>query len=198
MHSRIALALSAWTLAACSSSQASVDPPAQAAATVSSPSPTPSASTAPPQPSKEQVAKSCEEKHPKPYPEVGDPTTGPTVVAKPPSSVNSAAPPPGGGVSSAGEVVASMAPGFRRCYNRGLACDPEMKGVVRVTSKVDADGRVSEAKPTAMRGLSQGVIDCLVEVIASKTYPPPDGGGATIVIPVSFFPQTDEPAPPSK
>ena len=33
-------------------------------------------------------------------------------------------------------VVAGMQAGFRRCYNKGLAEDPNMRGSVRITAKI--------------------------------------------------------------
>jgi hypothetical protein len=133
-------------------------------------------------------------KHSKPYPEVADsspgkkspPADGPMMVplqSTAPSRSHS------GSVGTAGRVVASMAPEFRRCFQSGLACDAEMKGTVRITSRVDSEGRVRSAQATYASGLSQGVIDCVAEVVSSKTFDKPEGAGATIVIPVSFFPQ---------
>lgn len=95
----------------------------------------------------------------------------------------------GGSVSNAGAVVASMAAGFRRCYQKGLAEDPNMKGQVRITAKIGPNGEVLGASAGGGGGLSGTVTGCVAGVVSSRTFAPPDGGGATIVIPVSFFPQ---------
>lgn len=95
----------------------------------------------------------------------------------------------GGSVSNAGAVVAGMAAGFRRCYQRGLAEDETMKGSVRVTAKIGPNGEVQSASPSEGGGLSNVVKGCVAGVVSSRTFAPPDGGSATIVIPVSFFPQ---------
>lgn len=95
----------------------------------------------------------------------------------------------GGTVGNAGAVVAGMAAGFRRCYQRGLAEDPGMKGSIRITAKIGPNGEVLSASPGGGGGLSGTVTSCVAGVVSSRTFAKPDGGGATIVIPVSFFPQ---------
>jgi TonB family protein len=81
-----------------------------------------------------------------------------------------------------------MASGFRGCYNRGLACDSNMTGLVRVTVKVGASGEVLSAIATSSSGLSTQVIDCTVARVQAAKFSPPPAGEATIVIPVSFAP----------
>jgi hypothetical protein len=95
----------------------------------------------------------------------------------------------GGTVSNASAVVAGMAAGFRRCYNQGLAVDPNMKGSVRITAKIGPNGEVLGASPSGGGGLSGTVIGCVVSRVASAQFAPPDGGGATLVIPVTFVSQ---------
>ncbi len=95
----------------------------------------------------------------------------------------------GGSVANAASVVAGMAAGFRRCYNRGLQEDPGMKGSVKITAKIGPNGEVLGATPSGGGGLSGTVIGCVASRVASAQFSPPDGGGATIVIPISFQPQ---------
>lgn len=94
----------------------------------------------------------------------------------------------GGSVANASAVVAGMAAGFRRCYNQGLNEDPNMKGSVRITAKIGPNGEVLSASPSGS-GLSPSVIACVVRRVQSATFAPPEGGGATIVIPVTFVSQ---------
>jgi hypothetical protein len=94
----------------------------------------------------------------------------------------------GGSVANASAVVAGMAAGFRRCYNKGLAEDPNMKGSVRITAKIGPNGEVLSASPSGS-GLSGTVISCVAARVSSAQFAPPDGGGATIVIPVTFVSQ---------
>jgi hypothetical protein len=92
-----------------------------------------------------------------------------------------------GNVANASDVVRGMGQGFRRCYNLGLAADAEMKGSVRVTAKIGPSGEVVSAVPTTSQGnLSAAVISCVVARVSSARFAPPEGGGATVVIPVTF------------
>jgi hypothetical protein len=84
-----------------------------------------------------------------------------------------------------------MAKGFRRCYNRGLKDDRNMKGSVRITAKIGADGQVTTASTSGGAGLSERVVQCVVERVKTSQFGQPCGGGATIVIPVSFFPKPE-------
>lgn len=94
----------------------------------------------------------------------------------------------GGSVGNASQVVAGMAAGFRRCYNKGLQEDPNMKGSVRITAKIGPNGEVLSANPSGS-GLSSSVISCVAARVSSAQFAAPEGGGATIVIPVTFVSQ---------
>ncbi len=94
----------------------------------------------------------------------------------------------GGSVANASSVVAGMAAGFRRCYNKGLGEDPNMKGSVRITAKIGPNGDVLSATPSGS-GLSGTVMGCVAARVSSAQFAPPDGGGATVVIPVTFVSQ---------
>ncbi len=94
----------------------------------------------------------------------------------------------GGSVANASAVVAGMAAGFRRCYNNGLKEDPNMKGSVRITARIGPNGEVLSASASG-GGLSGSVIGCVQGRVASAQFSPPEGGGATIVIPVTFVSQ---------
>ncbi len=121
----------------------------------------------------------------------GGPKSGDTVKVKGPTgSVGvGGANVSGGSVANAGAVVAGMAAGFRRCYNKGLQENPDMKGTVRITAKIGPNGEVLGASPSGGGNLSGTVISCVAARVSSAQFAPPDGGGATIVIPVSFQPQ---------
>ncbi len=122
--------------------------------------------------------KRCAELHAKPYPEIG---TGPAAGDGPVTLQRLGADP-----SPVGKALPTMAAGFRRCINAGLACDPDMQGSVRVSAKLDAKGNVVKASPERAKGLSRGVIDCIVEVVKKKAFDPPASGSETVVIPVIF------------
>lgn len=95
----------------------------------------------------------------------------------------------GGDVSNAQSVLATMRPAFRSCYNRGLQTNPNMKGSLRITARIGPNGEVVVANPAGGNGLSKEVIDCVVTRVKSARFSPPVGGGATIVLPVSFVGQ---------
>jgi hypothetical protein len=95
----------------------------------------------------------------------------------------------GGSVANASSVVAGMAAGFRRCYNKGLAEDPSMKGSVKITAKIGPNGEVQSASPSGGGGLSGTVVGCVAARVSSAQFAAPEGGGATIVIPVTFVSQ---------
>jgi hypothetical protein len=92
----------------------------------------------------------------------------------------------GGAISNADRVVAGMRAGFRACYNRGLASNPDLQGSVRITAKIGPNGEVLSATPNATGSLGDEVVSCVVRRVQSATFSPPEGGGATIVIPVTF------------
>jgi hypothetical protein len=97
---------------------------------------------------------------------------------------------PGGEVPNVGGVVAGMSPGFRRCYTDGLTReDPTMRGSLRITTRIGPNGDVLSASPSGGGTLSSTVIACVTARVQSAHFDAPTGGGATIVIPVTFVPQ---------
>lgn len=95
----------------------------------------------------------------------------------------------GGTVANANSVVAGMAAGFRACYNRGLAENPDMSGTVRITLTIGPAGEVKGASASGGGTLSGGVIGCVQARAQAAQFSPPDSGGATLSIPVTFQPQ---------
>lgn len=132
----------------------------------------------------EEIAKRCAEQHPKPYPVIAEGDSDDPGDARAQAILTSRA--SGGTAAGMAKVVSAMAPAFRRCFTRALACDPEMRGSARIAVKIDGEGHVASATPIRAKGLSAGVLDCLVDVVSSRTFEKPDGGSATIVIPVVF------------
>ena len=88
--------------------------------------------------------------------------------------------------ANADRVVAGMRAGFRACYNRGLASNPDLQGQVKIVAKVGPNGEVLSATPQGGGGLGAEVVECVVRRVKSASFAPPEGGGATIVIPVTF------------
>jgi tetratricopeptide (TPR) repeat protein len=96
----------------------------------------------------------------------------------------------GGAVGDAGRVVAAMQGGFRRCFLERLRDDAETAGSVRVTARIGADGAVTRVESTSStpRGgtLAAPLVSCVEGVVRGARFMPPEGGGATVVIPVTF------------
>lgn len=107
-------------------------------------------------------------------------------VVSPTGAVATPAAPP---MPNAGEVVGSMAADFRGCYNAGLAEDPAMQGTVRITAKIGPGGEVTSTSVSGGGTLSKGVLACLEARVQRAQFAPPEGGGATLVIPITFKPQ---------
>jgi hypothetical protein len=118
-------------------------------------------------------------------------TSGVTeTVARPPGRANVEPPTVGGSVvPNAASTVARMAPGFHRCYKRGLDIDPTIRGTVRIRATIGHNGEVTSAVPSGGAGLGDVVVPCVVQRVVSTQFDPPAGGGAVVVIPVSFQPQ---------
>jgi outer membrane biosynthesis protein TonB len=92
----------------------------------------------------------------------------------------------GGHVNDLAKAVAGMAPAFTRCYDIGLGQDPKMAGSVRVTIKIGPKGEVISAAPAGGDGLSAEVIACVIHVVQAARFSPPEGGSATITIPLTM------------
>jgi hypothetical protein len=92
----------------------------------------------------------------------------------------------GGHVNDMAKVVAGMAPAFTRCYDIGLGQDSKMAGSVRVTIKIGPKGEVISAAPAGGDGLSAEVIACVIHVVQAARFSPPEGGSATITIPLTM------------
>jgi hypothetical protein len=112
-----------------------------------------------------------------------------TTVKGPTGNVSASASVSGGAVNNASKVVAGMRAGFRACYNRGLAANPEMSGSVRVTARIGPNGEVQSANASPSGSISGDVASCIASRVRSAQFDPPEGGSSTIVIPVTLVQQ---------
>ena len=92
-------------------------------------------------------------------------------------------------VSNAERTISSLRAGFRRCYEQGLQKDPQMSGDVTIRAHIRSTGEVDSTAITAQNGLSPEVAACIVRKVASAEFDKPEGGSATIDIPVKFVKQ---------
>ncbi len=121
----------------------------------------------------------------------GGPATAGTVtkVEGPKPVVGASASVAGGSVGNANAVVARMSAGFRRCYMQGLATNPDMSGRVSVSARVGPGGEVQSVTATPSGSISAAVANCIASRVRSAQFDPPEGGAATINIPVTLVQQ---------
>jgi hypothetical protein len=117
--------------------------------------------------------------------------SGTAVAVKGPTgnaSVGSAAV-AGGSVGNAASVVAGMRAGFRSCYNRGLATNPDASGKIDLKLRVGPGGEVTGVAASTSGNLPESVVSCVKARAKSARFSPPDGGSAVVSVPVSFVKQ---------
>ncbi len=95
----------------------------------------------------------------------------------------------GGTVSNAARVVAGMRAGFRSCYQRGLAENPDAAGSIRLTIRVGAGGEVAGVTAAPSGSLPASVVSCVQSRAQAAQFDPPEGGAAVIAVPVTFVKQ---------
>ena len=88
-------------------------------------------------------------------------------------------------VGDAASVVANMRPGFRACYTEALASIPKLEVSVRLVGKIGADGTPTRVDVVHESRLEPLVV-CLMSEYTRWRFAPPEGGVATVVIPVTL------------
>jgi hypothetical protein len=92
-------------------------------------------------------------------------------------------------ISNAERTIASLRPGFRRCYELGLAKDASLMGDVTVRAKIRATGEVDGVSIVAQHGLSPSVVQCIAHKVELAQFDKQTGSGATLDVPVKFVRQ---------
>jgi hypothetical protein len=95
----------------------------------------------------------------------------------------------GGNISNAAKVVAAMRPAFRQCYQKSLDQNPDSQGSIKMAIKVGPGGEVTGVTATPSGNLAPGVIDCVTARARRAQFDPPEGGAATVQVPVTFVKQ---------
>jgi len=108
---------------------------------------------------------------------------GPTGDAQT-GSISTSAP-----VANAEAAIARLRPGFRSCYNKGLANDPSMAGKIVLAIKIAPNGDVNDVSKVGGSGLASDVEQCIIKRAKSGTFDAPGGSGSTIQVPVTFVKQ---------
>ncbi len=91
-------------------------------------------------------------------------------------------------MANASALVGRMRWRFRRCYEQGLASNPEMQGSVTLVAKIGPNGEVQGVSGGGGGGLG-AIVPCLKAVVSSGGFSPPEGGGANVTIPITFVKQ---------
>ena len=88
----------------------------------------------------------------------------------------------GATVANAERVAAGMRAGFRNCYQRGLAEDKNMAGVLRLSLAVDPRGLVIDADVKQKgQAISAAVKDCIAARAQAAQFDPPQGASSAQV-----------------
>jgi hypothetical protein len=95
----------------------------------------------------------------------------------------------GGNISNAAKVVAAMRAAFRACYQKGLDQNPDSQGSIKMSIKVGPGGEVTGVSATPSGNLPPSVIDCVTARARRAQFDPPEGGAATVQVPVTFVKQ---------
>jgi len=95
----------------------------------------------------------------------------------------------GGTVSNAARVVAGMRAGFRNCYNRALAQNPDVEGRIALSIRVGPGGEVQGVSAAPSGNLPDSVVSCVKARAQAAQFDPPQGGLAVIQVPVTFVKQ---------
>jgi hypothetical protein len=95
----------------------------------------------------------------------------------------------GGQVSNAARVVAGMRAGFRNCYNRALAQNPDVEGRIALNIRVGPGGEVQGVTAAPNGNLPDSVVSCVKARAQAAQFDPPQGGMAVIQVPVTFVKQ---------
>ena len=106
--------------------------------------------------------------------DAGVPTCAPDSVIT--SSLNACGDPR----ENASRVVAGMSAGFRNCYNRALAQNPGVYGVVTLFIRLGSGGEVSGVRATTEGTLPDSVVGC-IKARASAAQFDPAAGSTTLV-----------------
>lgn len=95
----------------------------------------------------------------------------------------------GGVVANAPKIVAGMAAGFRRCYNKSLQEHPSMSGSIRIVAGIGLNGEVLSTRSSGGEGLAARAIECLTARVSGATFSPPKSTSSpTVTIPVTLLP----------
>ena len=91
-----------------------------------------------------------------------------------------------GSVPNAERALAGMRAGFRYCYDRALAADPQAHGHLKMTMNLAPTGEVKEVTLSPANVLSPPVRACIAARVQAGKFDPPKGGATTLSVGVDF------------
>jgi len=77
---------------------------------------------------------------------------------------------------------------LRRCWNRAVKADPNLRATIRLTIDVAPDGSVTKVTPRATPPVPGDLEQCLVAAASRVAFDPPGGNGATFELPINLVP----------
>lgn len=87
-------------------------------------------------------------------------------------------------------VIRQSIPRFNACYRKELAKKPELGGAMVTGFTINAKGTVSEVQVTQSNLQNAELTACVVDVVRSLQFPPPEGGGTIQVrYPLTMSPE---------
>jgi hypothetical protein len=80
---------------------------------------------------------------------------------------------------SASSAISKKSSGFRRCYERGLKGNPNLRGKLAFELTIDANGKVVEARFIEDSVKSKDVLECIKGILLRMSFAKPSGGLAS-------------------
>jgi hypothetical protein len=111
------------------------------------------------------------------------PVASPSVIASPSTATS------GTGTRNRAatlDVIRAQSGPIRKCYEAGLARNPELQGTVKVTFTIAAEGRVTLAAGEESGFADSAVTQCIVRHFRSLKFPPSDAGEVIISYPIKL------------
>ena len=84
------------------------------------------------------------------------------------------------------QVVRRHQRGIRTCYERALASNPSLAGIVSPSWRVEANGRVAGARIAEDTLGDPNVADCILREVGRMRFDAPSGGSVAITYPFTF------------
>jgi len=77
---------------------------------------------------------------------------------------------------------------LRRCWNRAVKNDPNLRAALKLTIEVAPDGSVTKVTPHANPPIPTELEQCLVAAASKVAFDAPGGNGATFELPINLVP----------